>query len=145
MKASCKGYLHKIAQRVVKGLFEQRFTAARSPNTDCWERKMPRVIFRSFTGEQHEVDVPDGTSVMEAAVRNNIHGIDGDCGGAAACATCHVYIDTDWFPVTGPQTETEQSMLAFAEHAGPTSRLGCQIKMRSDLDGLTVDLPENQH
>ena len=106
---------------------------------------MPRVIFRSYTGERREVDVPEGTSLMEAAVRNSVHGIDGDCGGAAACATCHVYVDADWFAATGPQTEMEQSMLAFAEHVGPTSRLGCQIKMRPDLDGLTVDLPESQH
>jgi 2Fe-2S ferredoxin len=106
---------------------------------------MPRVIFRDHFGEQHEVDVPAGVSVMEAAVRNGVRGIDGDCGGAAACATCHVYVDTDWFAATGPQNAMEQSMLTFAEHVGPTSRLGCQIRMNPELDGLTVELPESQH
>jgi 2Fe-2S ferredoxin len=103
------------------------------------------VIFRNHAGELHEVEAPTGTSLMEAAVRNSVPGIDGDCGGAAACATCHVYVDADWFVATGPQTEMEQSMLAFAEGVGPTSRLGCQIKMRPELDGLTVEMPESQH
>ena len=103
------------------------------------------VLIRAGRGEQHEVEVSAGVSVMEAAVRNGVRAIDGDCGGAAACATCHVYVDTDWFAATGPQTAMEESMLAFAEHVSPTSRLGCQIKISPELDGLTVQLPESQH
>src|SRR3569833_1663041 len=82
---------------------------------------------------------------MEGAVRNNIPGIDADCGGACACATCHVYVDDAWFEKTGGASAMEESMLDFAEEVKPTSRLSCQIRVRDELEGLVVRRPENQH
>ena len=108
---------------------------------------MPRVTYIEFNGTPHEVDVPVGLSVMRGAVDNNIPGIDADCGGECACATCHVYVDAAWLdkvglPAAGSQ---EASMLSFAAVAQPDSRLSCQIEMRDDLDGLVVRMPEGQH
>jgi len=106
---------------------------------------MPKIQYRSHDGDVHEIEVPVGTSVMEGAVRNSVPGIDGDCGGACACATCHVYVDETWLGRLGPRSDMEQSMLEFAEGVRPNSRLGCQIKLDATLDGLTVGLPESQH
>jgi 2Fe-2S ferredoxin len=91
------------------------------------------------------VDVKTGLSVMEGAVKNNIPGIDADCGGACACATCHVYVQGDWLDKTGDKSAMEESMLDFAESVEPNSRLSCQIKVTDALDGLTVTMPESQH
>lgn len=82
---------------------------------------------------------------MEGAVKNNIPGIDADCGGACACATCHVYVDPDWTERTGTASAMEESMLDFAENVEPNSRLSCQIKVSDDLNGLIVRMPESQH
>ncbi|MCL4166700.1 UNVERIFIED_CONTAM: hypothetical protein GTU68_054701 [Idotea baltica] len=82
---------------------------------------------------------------MEAAIKNSIPGIDADCGGACACATCHVYVDEAFMDKVGGQEEMEQSMLDFAENVKPTSRLSCQISVTDDLDGLKVTTPESQH
>jgi 2Fe-2S ferredoxin len=82
---------------------------------------------------------------MEGAVKNNIPGIDADCGGACACATCHVYVDEAWLSKTGSRTTMEESMLDFAEGVADNSRLSCQIKVSDDLDGLRVTMPESQH
>lgn len=106
---------------------------------------MPKIIYRTYDGAVRTVEVPSGTSVMEAAVRNGVPGIDGDCGGACACATCHVYVPDGWLSRLEPQSDMEQSMLEFAENVRPNSRLGCQIKMDADLDGLELQLPESQH
>ena len=106
---------------------------------------MPKLIYQIFGGETREVEVPDGTSVMEGAVRNGVPGIDGDCGGACACATCHVYVEPEWLERLGPQSDMEQSMLDFAEDVRPASRLACQIKITGELDGLVVRMPESQH
>ncbi|WP_374347532.1 2Fe-2S iron-sulfur cluster-binding protein [Phenylobacterium sp.] len=106
---------------------------------------MPKIIYHTFDGAVRTVDAPDGTSVMEAAVRNSVPGIDGDCGGACACATCHVYVPEAWLARLEPQSDMEQSMLEFAENVRPDSRLGCQIKMSASLDGLELFLPESQH
>ena len=108
---------------------------------------MPKVTYIEFNGTQHTVDVPVGLSVMRGAVDNNIPGIDADCGGECACATCHVYVDAAWLnktglPVPGSQ---EASMLSFAAVAQPDSRLSCQISMTEALDGLVVRMPEGQH
>jgi 2Fe-2S ferredoxin len=84
-------------------------------------------------------------SVMETAIKNNIPGIDADCGGACACATCHVYVADPFLGMVGKPTAMEQSMLDFAENVKPNSRLACQIKVREELDGLTVTTPESQH
>ena len=82
---------------------------------------------------------------MEAAVKNSIPGIDADCGGACACATCHVYVDEAFMPKVGQPEEMEQSMLDFAENVQSNSRLSCQISVTEDLDGLKVTTPESQH
>ncbi|HET7880261.1 MAG TPA: 2Fe-2S iron-sulfur cluster-binding protein [Acetobacteraceae bacterium] len=108
---------------------------------------MPKVTYVEYNGTEHQVDVPVGTSVMRGAVDNNVPGIDADCGGECACATCHVYVDAAWLdkiglPVTGSQ---EASMLSFAAVAQPDSRLSCQITMTEELDGLLVRMPEGQH
>ncbi|MGI4818263.1 MULTISPECIES: 2Fe-2S iron-sulfur cluster-binding protein [unclassified Brevundimonas] len=106
---------------------------------------MAKIKYIEFDGREHEIEVKNGLSVMEGAVRNNIPGIDADCGGACACATCHVYVDEDFLDVTGRPSAMEESMLDFAENVQPNSRLSCQIRVSDDLDGLIVRLPENQH
>ena len=106
---------------------------------------MPKVTFISYAGKSHVVDVPEGTTLMRAAVDNGVPGIDGDCGGQCACATCHVFIEPEWQGKTGSRTEAESAMLEFAAGTKPNSRLGCQITLTSALDGLTVRMPEGQH
>jgi 2Fe-2S ferredoxin len=106
---------------------------------------MAKVTYVPHVGAPRVLDVPAGLSVMEGAVRNNVPGIDADCGGAAACATCHVYVDEAWLARTGERTDMEAAMLEFAEAVAPNSRLACQIKVGPQLDGLVVRLPESQH
>lgn len=106
---------------------------------------MPKITFIEFDGTAHEVDMPAGGSVMEAAVSNNVPGIDADCGGACACATCHVFVGEQWLDKMGERGEMEQSMLDFAENVRLNSRLSCQIPLTEELDGLVVDMPESQH
>jgi 2Fe-2S ferredoxin len=106
---------------------------------------MTKVTYIEFDGTSHTVEVRNGLSVMEGAIKNNIPGIDADCGGACACATCHVYVDADWTAKTGAASSMEESMLDFAEAVEPNSRLSCQIKVTDALDGLIVRMPENQH
>ncbi len=108
---------------------------------------MPKITYIEYGGRQHQVEVARGLSVMRGAVDNNIPGIDADCGGECACATCHVYVDAAWLgatgiPVAGSQ---EASMLSFAALAQPNSRLACQITVSEALDGLIVRMPEGQH
>ncbi len=105
---------------------------------------MPKITYIEHNGNAHEIDVPNGLSVMEGAVRNLVPGIDADCGGACACATCHVYVDPDWFEKTGTREPMEESMLDFADDVQETSRLSCQIKVSDELDGLVVRMPEYQ-
>ena len=106
---------------------------------------MPKIHFVEFGGREHRVDVPDGTSVMQAALDNDIPGIDGDCGGECACGTCHVYVDAAWLARTGSRTTSESELLNFAAATEETSRLACQIRMNDALDGLSVRMPEGQH
>jgi 2Fe-2S ferredoxin len=106
---------------------------------------MAKITYIEHDGTEHVVDVKTGLSVMEGAVKNNIPGIDADCGGACACATCHVYVDEAWLSKTGSRTTMEESMLDFAEGVADNSRLSCQIKVSDDLDGLRVTMPESQH
>jgi ferredoxin, 2Fe-2S len=106
---------------------------------------MAKITYVEFNGKEHVVDVKTGLSVMEGAVKNNIPGIDADCGGACACATCHVYVEGDWLAKTGSQSAMEESMLDFAENVEPNSRLSCQIKVTDELDGLVVKMPQSQH
>jgi 2Fe-2S ferredoxin len=106
---------------------------------------MARITYVEHNGKAHSVEVADGTSLMEGALGNGVPGIDGDCGGNAACATCHVYIDPAWSAKTGTITEMEEAMLELADGRLPNSRLACQIKASADLDGLVVNMPETQH
>lgn len=107
---------------------------------------MTKVNYVEADGTVHTVEVEAGISAMEAAVRNAVPGIDGDCGGAAACATCHVYVDPAWIGRTGAaQDGMEKDMLEFAEDVTEASRLACQIKLTGDLDGLILQLPQTQH
>jgi len=106
---------------------------------------MPKITYIEFSGTEHVVDVAEGLSVMEGAVQNLVPGIDGDCGGACACATCHVYVDAAWASRTGTKEQMEQSMLDFASAVKENSRLSCQIKVSKDLDGLVVRMPEHQY
>jgi ferredoxin, 2Fe-2S len=106
---------------------------------------MAKITYVEFNGKEHVVDVKNGLSVMEGAVKNNIPGIDADCGGACACATCHVYVDEAWADKTGSQSAMEESMLDFAENVEPNSRLSCQIKVTDELAGLVVRMPQSQH
>jgi ferredoxin, 2Fe-2S len=106
---------------------------------------MPTIHFIAYNGDTHSVDSAEGASVMSVAQQNNIPGIDGDCGGVCACATCHVYVDPDWSERVGGRGEQEDSMLTFSPILKDNSRLSCQIVMREDLDGLVLHLPEGQH
>jgi 2Fe-2S ferredoxin len=106
---------------------------------------VPRVVFVEHNGTVHEVDVADGTTVMQAAVSNMVPGIEGDCGGLCACGTCHVYIPPEWMEKCGEAQELEQAILDFAFDVKENSRLGCQIEVTGDLDGITVNLPERQY
>ena len=108
---------------------------------------MPKITYIEYNGTEHQVEVPVGLSVMRGAVNNGVPGIDADCGGECACATCHVYVDPAWLEEIGlPEPDSQEaSMLGFAAAAEPNSRLSCQIKMREALDGLVVRLPDGQH
>ena len=105
---------------------------------------MPKITFIDNEGTKREVEAKPGQSIMEAAVENMIPGIDADCGGACACATCHVYVDDKWLDKLKPQEEMESSMLDFAEEVHDNSRLSCQILVTDELDGIVVTTPETQ-
>lgn len=106
---------------------------------------MPKITFISFGGGSRTVEVASGTSLMRAATDNRIDGIDGDCGGNCACATCHVYIDPGWVERVGARTPCEVDMLNLVAELRDTSRLACQIDVDASLDGLIVATPESQH
>jgi 2Fe-2S ferredoxin len=106
---------------------------------------MSQVTYVEQNGTKHEIDLPEGISVMQGALDNGVPGIDGDCGGECACGTCHVYVDDAWLDKLEAIGEAEASILSFADAVQPNSRLSCQIKMSSGLAGLIVGLPEGQH
>ena len=106
---------------------------------------MPKITFIDFQGEVTEVDAKSGYSLMEAAVINDVDGIDADCGGACACATCHVYIDPEWAKKLSTAGELELEMLQVAEQVKANSRLSCQIKLTDEMDGMLVHMPESQY
>jgi ferredoxin, 2Fe-2S len=106
---------------------------------------MPKVTFVAFTGCVHTVEVPVGTTLMRAATDNRVPGIDGDCGGNCACATCHIYVDPIWSDRVGTRTATEEDMLNIVAEPRGNSRLACQIVLTDALNGLIVSLPEAQH
>ena len=105
---------------------------------------MAKITYIEHDGTEHVIDVKNGLTVMEGAVKNNIPGIDADCGGACACATCHVYVDDAWTAAVGPAEHMEEDMLDFAFDVRPNSRLSCQIRIRDELDGLVVRTPARQ-
>ena len=110
-----------------------------------YERGVTRIKYIENEGTEHVVDVPDGLSVMEGAVRYTIPGIDGDCGGACACATCHVYVEEGWMEKLPPMQELERDMLDFAFDVKDNSRLACQIKVSPETEGLVVRTPARQY
>ncbi|GAB5458137.1 MAG: 2Fe-2S iron-sulfur cluster-binding protein [Henriciella sp.] len=105
---------------------------------------MPTIIYIDHTGEERAIEAKTGETVMEAAIKSAVPGIDADCGGACACATCHVYVDAAFTEKTGAPEDMEQSMLDFAENVEANSRLCCQITVTDALDGLRVTTPESQ-
>jgi 2Fe-2S ferredoxin len=109
------------------------------------ESQMPKVTYIENNGAEHVIEVKLGQSVMEGAINNSVPGIDADCGGACACATCHVHVDPSWFPRLKAPDALERSMIDFATGSDELSRMSCQIKMTEALDGLVVRLPESQH
>ena len=106
---------------------------------------MAKITYIDHEGTERTVEGKNGESVMEVAVKNAVPGIDADCGGACACATCHVYVDEAFMDKVGTQQAMEQSMLDFAENVKLNSRLCCQIQVTDALDGLKVTTPESQH
>jgi len=105
---------------------------------------VPKITYVAHSGDRKTVDARIGESVMLAAIKNNVSGIDADCGGACACATCHVYVDDVWVDRLPPMLDLERGMLEFAPVVRPNSRLSCQIEVTDHLDGLTVEVPETQ-
>ena len=105
---------------------------------------MPKIKYIEHNGKSHVIDVPNGLSVMEGAIQNNVPGIDADCGGSMACATCHVYVKEEWFNKLPQKEEGEEDMLDLAFEPKKNSRLSCQIVVSNEIDGLVVDLPEKQ-
>ena len=105
---------------------------------------MPKITYVEFEGKSHTVEVPSGLTVMEGAVQNNIPGIDADCGGGMACATCQVYVKEDWFNKINKKSDGEDDMIDQAHEPNKYSRLSCQISVSDEIDGLVVNLPEKQ-
>ncbi len=105
---------------------------------------MAKITYIEHNGKNHTIDVTNGLSVMEGAVQNNIPGIDADCGGSMACATCHVYVKEEWFNKLPKKEDGEEDMLDMAFEPKKNSRLSCQILVSDELDGLIVNLPEKQ-
>jgi 2Fe-2S ferredoxin len=106
---------------------------------------MPKVTFVAHDGTRHEVQAEAGLSLMRAAVDNDVPGIDADCGGLCACATCHVFVDPAWAARLAPPSATEEEMLNFTAERREHSRLSCQIPVTDALDGIVVTMPEGQH
>ena len=105
---------------------------------------MTKIIFIDSKGEKKSIEVENGLTVMEGAVQNNIPEIDADCGGSMACATCHVYVQDDWYDKITKCEDAEQDMIDMAFEPKKNSRLSCQITVSDDIDGLEVHLPSKQ-
>ena len=105
---------------------------------------MIHITYTDSEGKSRTVEAQEGSTVMETALRNSVPGIDAECGGACACATCHVYVDPKWTEATGKASQMEEDMLDFAFEVRPNSRLSCQIKVTEALDGLIVTTPPKQ-
>ena len=105
---------------------------------------MAKITYVEHNGKSHVVEVPKELTVMEGAVQNNIPGIDADCGGSCACATCHVYVEEKWFSKLPNKENAEEDMLDMAFEPNKFSRLGCQITVTNDLDDMVVKMPSKQ-
>jgi 2Fe-2S ferredoxin len=105
---------------------------------------MVKITYIDAEGTARSVDAEEGSTVMENAVRNGIPGIEAECGGACACATCHVYVAEEWREAVGEPEPMEEDMLDFAFDVRPNSRLSCQIRVKPELDGLVVNTPAQQ-
>ena len=105
---------------------------------------MPTLVFIEHNGTEHQIDGELGKSLMQNALDNNIPGIDADCGGECACATCHVFVDPRWLETVGEAGPMEKDMLEFVDAVQPNSRLSCQIRITPELDGLVVATPSEQ-
>jgi 2Fe-2S ferredoxin len=105
---------------------------------------MVKITYIESDGPARAAEGEVGSTVMETAIKNNIPGIEAECGGACACATCHVYVDEAWQEKTGGPSPMEEDMLDFAFDVRPNSRLSCQIKVTEELDGLVVTVPPRQ-
>ena len=105
---------------------------------------MPKITYIEHTGKTHTIDVPNSLTVMEGAVQNDIPGIDADCGGSMACATCHVYVKEEWFDKLKKKEDGEEDMLDMAYKPKKFSIFSCQLIVSDELEGLVVNLPEKQ-
>ena len=105
---------------------------------------MAKITYHTHDNKTQTIDVQNGLTVMEGAVQNDIPGIDADCGGSMACATCHVYVKDDWFNKLPQKQQGEDDMLDQAFDPNKNSRLSCQLTVSDELDGLIVNLPEKQ-
>ena len=105
---------------------------------------MPKITYIEHNGKSHTLNVAKGLSVMEGAIQNNISGIDADCGGGMACATCHVYVKEEWFDKLPKKEDGEEDMIDMAYEPNKFSRLSCQLIVSGELEGLVVKLPEKQ-
>ena len=105
---------------------------------------MPKITYKTYQGNSKTIEVENGLSVMEGAIQNEIPGIDADCGGSMACATCHVYVDNEWYGKIPKAEEAEQDMIDMAFKPKKNSRLSCQIIVSDELNGLIVTTPEKQ-
>ena len=105
---------------------------------------MAKITYIEHSGKTHTIEVQNGLTVMEGAIQNNIPGIDADCGGSMACATCHVYVKEEWFNKLAKKEDGEEDMLDMAHEPNKFSRLSCQLTVSNELDGMIVNLPKKQ-
>jgi 2Fe-2S ferredoxin len=105
---------------------------------------MPKITYIEYNGKTHTIEVANGLTVMEGAIQKNIPGIDADCGGGMACATCHVYVKQEWFDKLPKKEDGEEDMIDMAYEPNKFSRLSCQLIVSGKLEGLVVKLPEKQ-
>jgi 2Fe-2S ferredoxin len=105
---------------------------------------MPKITYIDTDGTSRTIDAEIGSTVMETAIKQGVPGIEAECGGACACATCHVYVEETWLPIVGQPSPMEEDMLDFGYDVRSNSRLSCQIKVTPEIDGLIVRTPERQ-
>ena len=105
---------------------------------------MPKINYIEHGGKKHTIEVANGLTVMEGAIQNNIPGIDADCGGSMACATCHVYVKEEWFNKLPKKEDGEEDMIDMAFEPKSNSRLSCQLIVSDELDGLEINIPSKQ-